>query len=59
MKERRSGIVEYLKQLGVSEVNATAYSKGPTTMQCIQLTEEGYKIIGIRNVPKLLVYILC
>ncbi|CAF2747171.1 unnamed protein product [Lepeophtheirus salmonis] len=48
MKERRSGTVEYLKQLGVSEVNATAYSKGPTTMQCIQLTEEGYKITGIQ-----------
>ncbi|CAF2747185.1 unnamed protein product [Lepeophtheirus salmonis] len=47
MKERRSGTVEYLMQLGVSEFDATAYSKGPPTMQCIQLTEEGYKITGL------------
>ncbi|XP_040575760.1 uncharacterized protein [Lepeophtheirus salmonis] len=48
MKERRSGTVEYLMKLGVSKANATAYSKGPITMQCIQLTEEGYKITGIQ-----------
>uniref|UniRef100_A0A0K2U8F1 Lipocalin/cytosolic fatty-acid binding domain-containing protein n=1 Tax=Lepeophtheirus salmonis TaxID=72036 RepID=A0A0K2U8F1_LEPSM len=48
MKERRSGIVEFLMQLEISEGNAVAYSKGPTTMQCIQLTEEGYKITGIQ-----------
>ncbi|XP_040575234.1 uncharacterized protein [Lepeophtheirus salmonis] len=49
MIEKRSGTVEYLKQHGVSEAIATEYSKGPITMQCIQLTEEGYKITGIQN----------
>ncbi|XP_040575295.1 uncharacterized protein [Lepeophtheirus salmonis] len=49
MVEKRNGAVEYLKQLGVSEAYATAYSQCPITMQCIQLTEEGYKITGIQN----------
>nr|XP_040570846.1 uncharacterized protein LOC121120071 [Lepeophtheirus salmonis] len=49
MGERRNGAVEYLKQLSVSKGNATAYSKGSITMQCVQLTEEGYKITGIQN----------
>ncbi|CAB4056531.1 unnamed protein product [Lepeophtheirus salmonis] len=49
MVGKRNGAVEYLKQLGLSEADATAYSQSPITMQCIQLTEEGYKITGIQN----------
>ncbi|CAB4067532.1 unnamed protein product [Lepeophtheirus salmonis] len=40
MKEERSGAVEYLTEFGVSVADATAYSKGPITLECIQLTEE-------------------
>ncbi|CAF2746529.1 unnamed protein product [Lepeophtheirus salmonis] len=40
MKEEPTDAVEYLKEFGVCEVNGTVYSKGPITMECIQLTEE-------------------
>ncbi|XP_040582541.1 uncharacterized protein [Lepeophtheirus salmonis] len=48
MKEHRTNVVEYLTVYGISSENATKYSNGPTTMECIQLTEDGYKVNGIR-----------
>ncbi|XP_040575674.1 uncharacterized protein [Lepeophtheirus salmonis] len=48
MKDKRTGVVEYLKLFGINQTSATAYSKGPMTMECIQLTENGYKVTGIQ-----------
>nr|XP_040575732.1 uncharacterized protein LOC121124627 [Lepeophtheirus salmonis] len=48
MKENRTNVVEYLMQYNISSENATKYNNGPTTMECIQLTEDGYKVNGIR-----------
>ncbi|CAF2742404.1 unnamed protein product [Lepeophtheirus salmonis] len=41
MKEKGTSAVEYLKQFGINDTHNTVYSKGPTTMEYIQLTEEG------------------
>uniref|UniRef100_A0A0K2VEF4 Uncharacterized protein n=1 Tax=Lepeophtheirus salmonis TaxID=72036 RepID=A0A0K2VEF4_LEPSM len=48
MKQNRTNVVEYLMAYNISRKNATKYDNGPARMECIQLTEDGYKVTGIR-----------
>ncbi|XP_040579937.1 uncharacterized protein [Lepeophtheirus salmonis] len=47
-KEKRSNVKKYLMLYGVPGQDAQAYARGPITMECIRVTEEGYKITGIQ-----------
>ncbi|XP_040575317.1 uncharacterized protein [Lepeophtheirus salmonis] len=44
MKNTRSGLLEYFQNYGI---NASYFDFAPSTMECIRVTEEGYKITGI------------
>nr|XP_040582606.1 uncharacterized protein LOC121131123 [Lepeophtheirus salmonis] len=47
-KEKRNNVKKYLMLYGVSGPDSQSYARGPITMECIRVTEEGYKVTGIQ-----------